>query len=59
MYLIAALEKSHCANPARPPNQFDIAPYNIINIRKYFGENDHVRYTKYPIDMYYSQKQIF
>ena len=33
LYLIAALEKSHCANPARPPNQFDIAPYNKFNIR--------------------------
>ena len=49
LYFLAAYQKSQRDNSARPPNQFNNAIFDIVNVRRYF-EIDGIRYPKDPIE---------
>ena len=59
LYLIAANQKTQLDNPARPPNQFNNAVFDKIDVKKYFAEMDGVRYPKDPIETNYSENRDF
>ena len=46
LYLIVAHQKTQRENPARPPNQFDIAVFDNVDVKRYFVKIDDVRYPK-------------
>ena len=50
LYLIVAHQKTQRENPARPPNQFNNAVFDHVNVKRYFVEIDGVRYPKDPVE---------
>ena len=57
LYLIAAHQKTQRENPARPPNQFNNAAFDNVDVKRYFVEIDGVRYPKDPVETNYSEKK--
>ena len=50
LYLIVADQKTQHENPARPPNQFNNAVFDHVNVKRYFVEIDGVRYLEDPVE---------
>ena len=49
LHLVVAHQRKHCENPARPPNQFNNAVFDNVDVKKKdFVEIDGVRYPKDP-----------
>ena len=46
LYLIIAHQKTQRESPARPPNQFNIAVFDHVDVKRYFVEIDGVSYPK-------------
>ena len=54
-YLIAAHKKTQRDNPARPPNQPNIAIFDNVDLKRYLVEIDGIRYLKDPIETNYTE----
>ena len=54
LYLIVAHQKTQRENPARPPNQFNNAIFDHVDVKRYFVEIDGVRYPKDPVETSFS-----
>ena len=60
LYLIVAHQKTPRETPARPPNQFNNAVFDNVDVKRYFVEIDGVRYPKDLVETYFSDnKQVF
>ena len=46
LYLTVAHQKTQRDNPAKPPNQFNNAVFDNVDVKRYFVEIDGVRYLK-------------
>ena len=57
LYLIAARQKIQRDNPARPPNQFNNAVFDNVDVKRCFVEIDRIRYPKVPIETNYTEKK--
>ena len=57
LYLIAAHQKTQRDNPSRPPNQFNNAVFDKVDVKRYFVEIDGVRYPKDPVEMNCSENK--
>ena len=55
MYLFAVYQQTQLENPARTPNKFDEAIFDIVDIRKYFLEIDGIRYPTDATDINYTE----
>ena len=54
LYLIVAHQKTQRENPARPPNQFNNAIFDHVDVKRFFVEIDGVRYPKDPVETNFS-----
>ena len=57
LYLIVAHQKTQRENPARPPNQFNNAVFDHVDVKRYFVEIDGVRYPKDPVETNFSDNK--
>ena len=57
LYLIVAHQKAQRENPARPPNQFNNAIFDNVDVKRYFVEIDGVRYLKDPVETNFSDNK--
>ena len=57
LYLIVAHQKTQRDNPAIPPNQFNNAIFDHVDVKRYFVEIDGVRYPKDPIESNFSENK--
>ena len=57
LYLIVAHQKTQRENPARPPNQFNNAVFDHVDVKRYFVEIDGVRYPKDPVETNFSDNR--
>ena len=55
--LIAVHQKTIRENPARPPNQFNNAVFDNVDVKRYFVEIDGVSYPKDPVETIYSENK--
>ena len=58
LYLIAAHQKTQKADPVEPAddlskNRFNIALFDLVEVKKYYSEIDGVRYLKNPVMVKY------
>ena len=49
LYLIVAHQKTQRENMARPPNQYNNAIFDDVNVKRHFVEIDGVRHPKDPV----------
>ena len=57
LYIIVAHQKTQRDNPARPPNQFNNAVFDNVDVKRYFVEIDGVRYPKDPVETNFSDNK--
>ena len=57
LYLIVAHQETQRENPARPPNQFNNATFDNVDVKRYFVEIDGVRYRKDPDETNFSDNK--
>ena len=57
LYLIVAHQKTQRENPARPPNQFNNAIFDHVDVKRFFVEIDGVRYPKDPVETNFSDNK--
>ena len=57
LYLIVAHQKTQGDNPARPPNQFNNAVFDNVDVKRYFVEIDGVRYPNDPVETNFSDNK--
>ena len=57
LHLMAAHQKTQRDNPARPPNQFNNAVFDKVDVKRYFVEIDGVRYSEDPVGTNYSENK--
>ena len=57
LYLIVAHQKTQRENPARPPNRFNNAVFDHVDVKRYFVEIDGVGYTKNPVETNFSDNK--
>ena len=50
LYMIVAHQKTQYENPARPTNQINNVVFDHVDVKRYFGEIDDVRYPKDPVE---------
>ena len=57
LYLLVAHHKTERENPARPPNQFNNAVFDNVDVRRFFVEIDGVSYPKDPVETNFSDNK--
>ena len=57
LYLIVVHQKTQRDNPARPPNQFNNAVFDNVDVKRYFVEIDGVRYPKDQVETSFSDNK--
>ena len=57
LYFIVAHQKTQRDIPARPPNQFNNAVFDNVDVKRYFVEIDGVRYPKDPVQTNFSDNK--
>ena len=57
LYPIIPHRKTQRENPPRPPNQFNIAVFDHVDVKRYFVEIDGVRYPKSPVEANFSDNK--
>ena len=57
LYLIVAHQKTQRDNPARPPNQFNNAVFDNVDVKRCFVQIDGVRHPKDPVETNYSENK--
>ena len=57
LYLIVAHQKTQRDNPAKPPNQFNNAVFDHVDVKRHFVEIDGVRYPKDPVETNFSDNK--
>ena len=55
--LLVVHQKTQRKNPARPPNQFNNAVFDHVDVKSYFVEIDGVRYPKDPVETNFSDNK--
>ena len=55
--LLVVHQKTQRENPARPPNQFNNAVFDHVDVKRYFVEIDGVRYPKDPVETNFSDNK--
>ena len=58
LYLIVAHQKTQRENPPRPPNQFNIAIFDHVDVKRFFVEIDGVRYPIDPVGTNFSDNKF-
>ena len=57
LYLIVAHQKTQRENPARPPNQFNNAVFEYVDLKRYFFEIGGFTYPKNPVETSFSDNK--
>ena len=57
LYLTVAHQKTHRDNPAKPPNQFNNAVFDHVDVKRYFVEINGVRYPKDSVETNFSDNK--
>ena len=57
LYVIVALQKTQRENIVRPPNQYNNAVLDHVNVKRYFVEIDGFRYPKDPVETNFSDNK--
>ena len=58
LYFLAAHQKTQRDNPAKPPNQFNNAVFDKVDVKRFFVEIDGLRYPKDPLEKKLLRKQV-
>ena len=58
LYLIVVHQKTQRDNPARPPNQFNNAVFDNVDVKRFFVEIDGVRYPNDPFETNFSDNKF-